>query len=120
MTVARYPALRGADLAQLGWHLRPLPVERLENRDDGCYITHEADPAALDAAVAAYVEERDWRPPLPDAIRTHVGHLRDFRNAVRAGTFGNGMTAAQRRDATEHVIADLIDGLRLMLDDRLG
>lgn len=43
--------------------------------------------------------------------RTHAGHLRDYRDAVRAG---QSPTAAQ----TQHVIADIIDWLRLS-EDRL-
>lgn len=77
------------------------------------------DPTRTDAEVAAlyagYVPSRlpqeDFRPSLPEAIRTHAGHLRDYEQAIRNGT---AVTNAQ----TTHVIADIITYLRLT-EDRL-
>lgn len=119
MSTVAYPQLRSANALQVGWHLQQSGiVARLDQRGDALYVTHD-DDAAVAAALTTFVHDPDWRAPLPDVIRTHVGHLRDFRNGVRAGTFGSGMTAAQRRDATEHVIADAIDALRILVDERL-
>lgn len=71
------------------------------------------DPTRDDAACAAlysgFAADPNWRTPLPEIIRTHAGHLRDYRDAVRNGT---AVTNAQ----TLHVIADIIDWIRLTED----
>lgn len=73
------------------------------------------DPDRSDAACAAlyagFTPDPNWRPALPDALRAHASHLRDFEQAVRAGT---PVTNAQ----TLHVIADIIAWIRLS-EDRL-
>lgn len=71
----------------------------------------DRDDAGCAALYAGFAFDPGWRPALHDAIRTHAGHLRDYRDAVRAG---QSPTAAQ----TQHVIADIIDWLRLS-EDRL-
>lgn len=65
----------------------------------------------LEVLYAGFTFDPLARPLLPQAFRTHAGHLRDYRDAVRAGALP---TAAQ----TQHVIADIIDWLRLT-EDRL-
>lgn len=67
--------------------------------------------AAITALYSGYFETPLWRMPLPEVLRTHASHLKDFRDAVRAGT---PLTNAQ----TLHVIADIIDYIRLT-EDRL-
>lgn len=54
---------------------------------------------------------------LPDAVKAHPGHLKDFRDAVRDGSIAS-WTVADWRDRVGHVLADVIDWLRLN-DDRL-
>lgn len=71
----------------------------------------DRDNTACAALYAGFTVDPSWRPALPDAVRAHAGHLRDFRDAVRAGT---PVTNAQ----TLHVIADIIDWLRRS-EDRL-
>lgn len=76
------------------------------------------------AAIAAFVPAStfnrqafisDYVPPVPTtaAVAAHLQHLRDFRNAIRNGTLPVP-TLAQ----TQHVVADIIDALRL-IDARL-
>ena len=70
--------------------------------------------ASLDADLSLFVptaSRGSFRASLPDALRTHAGHLRDYEQAIRNGT---AVTNAQ----TTHVIADIIAYLRLT-EDRL-
>lgn len=63
----------------------------------------------LEALLAQYVRTHDrdtWVAPLPAAIRTHAGHLRDYEQAVRDG---QAPSSAQ----TAHVLADVIAWIRL-------
>lgn len=76
--------------------------------EDGVAIgTRVTAPAGLtQALIDAFVATPAWRPPLPASLATHAGHLRDYEQAVRAGT---AVTNAQ----TIHVIADIIAYIRL-------
>ena len=66
-----------------------------------------AELAALYAGfVASGMDDDTFRSQLPSILRTHANHLRDYRDAIRAGT---PVTTAQ----TTHVIADIIDWIRL-------
>ena len=58
-----------------------------------------------------------YRPALAQAIRAHAGHLKNYKNAVRAGNHQT-WTAAEFRDNTAHVLADVIDYI-LLTEDRL-
>ena len=77
------------------------------------------DPTRTDAELAALYAgfepsgstDEQIIAMLPRVLRAHAGHLRDFRDAVRDGV---PVTNAQ----TLHVIADIIDWVRLS-DDRL-
>lgn len=62
----------------------------------------DPDLVAAQAALAAW-QPVFTRTQVPDRWRTHLGHLRDFREGVRAGTLLP--TDAQR----DHALADLID-----------
>lgn len=69
----------------------------------GIYVVGDFDPTPLLTYTDDYV---------PVEVSSHLQHLRDFRNTVRQG--GTPPSLAQ----TQHVIADIIDALRL-LDARL-
>lgn len=69
------------------------------------------DDAGCAALYAGFTYDPAWRPPIHEAMRTHLGHLRDYEQSVRSG---GTPTAAH----TQHVIADIITFLRLQ-DDRL-
>lgn len=85
----------------------------VQETPDGLQVA-AIDEAAATVALTSYARAGDratYRPPLPLALRAHAGHMRDYEQAVRAGT---PTTAAQR----EHVIADIITWIRLT-EDRL-
>ena len=48
----------------------------------------------------------EYAAALPEKLRTHASHLRDYETAIRNGT---PVTAAQ----TQHVLADVITYIRL-------
>lgn len=117
----RRPSLLNAHQVEVSEHLLSKGIESSIRKDaTAMLITIEGTSDDLNAAMADFANIGSYRSPLPTAIQTHTQHLIDFRSAVRAGTFGAGMTATQRRDQTEHVLADVIDAIRLMIDDRLG
>ena len=75
------------------------------------------DPNLTDAQVQALLDgftpsgqtDDEFVIPIPARWRTHLAHLRDYRNGIRNGTLSP--TTAQR----DHVIADLIDLCALVL-----
>ena len=94
---------------------------RTHLEDGALHITTDSDASALlEAFVPTSTLDRSdpesstYVPKVPTqaAIAQHLQHLKDFRNTVRNG--GTPPTLAQ----TQHVIADVIDALRL-LDSRL-
>ena len=96
-------------LQGLGWsdvttnredHIDALLVEAAGDRD----LEADLDGFRPTAPIGEY-------RPMPEAVRTHAGHLKAFRDAVRAG---QAPTLAQ----TQHVLADVIDWLRLQ-EERL-
>lgn len=92
-----------------------MPGRVWEHVEGGVLVTSETeDDATLAAAYAGFTptatDEVNYRSLAP-ILRTHLGHLRDFRDLVRGG---GTPTAAQ----AYHVMADIIDYIRLS-EDRL-
>jgi hypothetical protein len=102
--------LATADPRELTEHLALAGIPAtLYLADDGLHILTDVDPtAALASFVPVAVSDPEERlPSLPEYVRTHIAHLRDYRQAVRDG---QTPTAAQ----TAHALADVIDALRLL------
>jgi hypothetical protein len=109
------PTLLDADPEELADHLLAAGfTSSMWAEDDGLHILTDADASA---AVASFVKGKTVDrsdpnspfhiAPLPEYLRTHVVHMRDYRNAVRNN---QAVTNAQ----TTHVIADIIDALRFI------
>lgn len=104
------PDLRTADPRELTEHLVLAGIPANVYLDaDGLHIITDADPtAALATFVPVKVSNPEDRlPALPAYVSDHIQHLRDYRTAVRTG---QAVTTAQ----TAHVVADIIDALRLI------
>ena len=123
MSIHDIPALATIDPAEVSDYLLGLGIHAsTEIRGGALHIETDKDATnALSAFVPASTFDRatlrtDYVAPVPStaAISAHLAHLKDFRNSVRAGTDGV-ITVAQ----TRHVVADIIDALRL-LDARLN
>jgi len=117
------PDLLTIDPAELCDYLLEAGVHSTINRGENALliITDIDATEALTAFVPTTTQDSvtlisDYIPKIPTsaAIQLHLQHVKDFRQAVRDGT-DDVITAAQ----TRHVIADIIDGLRL-LDVRLN
>lgn len=129
MTISIFVALDGKPSAtEIAEHLRDTGVAFIlvEPHDDGYAVeVEEADEAAALAALDGWTPVTrvadgaldDFKPGLATAIRLHAGHLKNFRDEVRAGTQSQKIMA-DRAAQLEHVVADLIDWVRLT-DDRL-
>lgn len=77
----------------------------------------DRDDAACAALYSGFAVNTDWRPAMHAAIRAHAGHLKSFRDAMRNGSQVT-KTMAVRAEQMEHVLADVIDWIRLT-EDRL-
>lgn len=83
---------------------------------DGMYIETDVDAtAALSAFTPTVSADAEYiaKVPTTSAVAQHLQHIKDFRTAIRSG--GTAPSLAQ----TQHVLADVIDALRL-LDARLN
>lgn len=113
------PDLASADGIEISDHLRLAGFTSIATwlEDNGLHIDVRDAPSveAITAALAG------WSPTytrgtylglLPPGVIDHVQHLRDFRDAVRAGQTPSNAS-------TLHVIADLIDAMRILVDSRL-
>lgn len=60
----------------------------------------------------------DPEAELPQAVKDHLGHPGDFRDAVRDGSQA-AKDMATRAAQLEHVLADVIDYIRLTREGRL-
>lgn len=101
---------------EVGDYALPSGGSTLEVVEGGVLVTDatrsDSDLAAMYAGYTPTDATDDtWRPRLASALVTHVGHLRDYEDAIRAGT---PVTNAQ----TVHVLADVIAWIRLT-EDRL-
>jgi hypothetical protein len=115
MTVSRRPSLHGANFVQLSEFLLARGIAVAIHQDAAAaYITHDVDPTALNAALAAFVNDGAWRPPLPGDLPGHAAHLVSYLNATPAQIAA--LTQAQK----DHVLQDVVRALRWFLDDRLG
>lgn len=116
MTYLR-PDLINANPVELGEYLRVNGVtSAITLTADGLLIETDIDADALMSAfVSTTTRDEEFVAPVPASapVATHLQHLKDFRNTVRSG--GPAPTLAQ----TQHVLADVIDALRL-LDARLS
>jgi hypothetical protein len=122
MAVYTLPDLAGIDPAEL--------VDFLADRGIACVVYDQtgltvATDSDADAALAAFAPTSTFHRPLfssdyvgriPSgaAVATHLQHIKDFRTAIRSGA-----SPAPSLAQTQHVLADVIDGLRL-LDPRLN
>lgn len=106
--------IEGATAFELIDRMDGLPEEMQVYTEDGgvVVVSDTLTQEELEAAVPEFVPEGEmWRGQLPEKMRLHAGHLRDFEQAVRNGT---PVTNQQ----TLHVIADIIGYIRLT-EDRL-
>jgi hypothetical protein len=114
------PALVNAHPAEISDHLLDAGLTGVETSRaaEGVTITADQGDAAIEAALAGFVPVtttavESWRGSLPAAVQQHLSHLIDYRTSVRNGTQA-AKTAAVRQAEAEHVIADVIDALRLV------
>lgn len=99
--------LFNASVAEVFKHLLDEGITSQVYKDyDGLHIVTDVDATA---AMASFVpsDEEPWQDYLPADYRLHLGHLRDYRTAIRNG---QAVTNAQ----TTHVIADIIDALKIL------
>jgi len=116
LTEVLRPDLADADGAEVTEYLLAAglgPAIQTRPEDGGLRVECDQDEAVINAALDAFTPTapRGEYRHVPPKIRDHLGHLRDYETAVRAG---QSPTAAQ----TQHVIADIITYLRLT-EDRL-
>lgn len=117
------PDLAGIDPAEVSDYLLDQGIRSHTHLEgDGLHIDTDSDASA---ALAAFTPTSTFdrsdpnsstyipRVPSSAAVAMHLQHLRDFRSTIRSG--GPAPTLAQ----TQHVLADVIDALRL-LDRRLN
>jgi hypothetical protein len=116
MTVSRRPSLVNANMTQLSEHLlaQDISTSMRQEIGDALYITHDVVPAALDIALASFVNDPEWRPPLPGDLPAHAQHLVTYLAATPAQIAA--LTQAQK----DHVLQDCVRALRWYLDERLG
>lgn len=116
------PDLRNVDPAEVSDYLLALGIQCQTSGTTGQLVI-ETDIDATEA-LAAFVPTStfdrrtgvsNYIPPIPPsaAVKTHLQHIKDFHRAVRDGT-----DTAITLDQTRHVVADIVDALRL-LDSRL-
>lgn len=118
MTTSVRPDLASVDgaeltdfLIDLGWAAVATDLD--ETLDPPVLVVVAEGARDLEADLSSFVPTavRGEYVPTPAAIREHLGHLKSYRDAVRAG---GSPTVAQ----TQHVIVDIIDWIRLF-EDRL-
>lgn len=97
-------------LVGLGW------TDVATNNEELALLVECEGDRDLEADLDAFVPTPNYRPT-PAVIKTHLGHLKFFRDEVRSGAQA-AKPAAERLAQLEHGLADLIDWTRLT-DDRL-
>lgn len=113
------PALIAADPAEISDHLLEAGLTSVytERAEGGVLITAAEGETAIESALVGFVPTTtatgEWRGSLPPIVKLHLSHLIAYRAAVRDGTQA-AKTAGVRQAEAEHVIADLIDALRLI------
>lgn len=129
MATTNRPDILAADPTEVSERLRlaGLTGVRTSRAAGFLNILSDQGDAAVEAALAGWVptssgfdgtpESASWRSGLPPAFLPHAIHLRDYLLSVRSGAQAV-RTAAQRQAEAEHVIADLIDAIRLLVDAR--
>jgi hypothetical protein len=112
------PALLDADPAEISDHLLDAGLHRVETWRSvaGMVIVAQEGDVAVEAALSGFSPTTGsgvlWAP-LPAAVSQHLQHMKDYREAVRSGSQA-AKTAGVRQAEAEHVLADIIDALRLI------